>query len=194
MTKPQANPDYMIFIIQQTQILLQLHWQMDGSVHKALNSSVDVSILPHGQTNLWNACKKLPYRRSDYMYNCIYVVRRLQAGLHAQYYRKHNPVCNSKSCISTAPNPSTHYSTGTWCLHYLSLSHNNYASKNSTIMTSMSLIYKMHTLMYVPTTVGSKSTKTALGTCFPAPVSLKNVLKLSSPPPRVLSDGIWPSG
>jgi len=51
---------------------------------------------------------------------------------------------------------------------------------------------KMH--FYIPTTVGSKSTKTALGTCFPAPVSLKNVLKLSSPPPRVLSDGIWPSG
>lgn len=48
--------------------------------------------------------------------------------------------------------------------------------------------------LYLPTTVGSKSTKTALGTCLPAPVSLKNVLKESSPPPRVLSDGIWPSG
>lgn len=36
--------------------------------------------------------------------------------------------------------------------------------------------------------------KTARGTCFPAPVSLKNVLKLSSPPPMVLSDGICPSG
>lgn len=47
---------------------------------------------------------------------------------------------------------------------------------------------------YLPTTVGSKSTKTALGTCFPAPVSLKNVLKESSPPPMVLSLGIWPSG
>lgn len=46
----------------------------------------------------------------------------------------------------------------------------------------------------LPTTVGSKSTNTALGTCFPAPVSLKNVLKLSSPPPIVLSDGICPSG
>ena len=45
-----------------------------------------------------------------------------------------------------------------------------------------------------PTTVGSKSTKTALGTCFPAPVSLKKVLKESSPPPMVLSEGIWPSG
>lgn len=43
---------------------------------------------------------------------------------------------------------------------------------------------------YIPTTVGSKSMKTALGTCFPAPVSLKKVLKLSSPPPMVLSDGI----
>ena len=46
----------------------------------------------------------------------------------------------------------------------------------------------------LPTTVGSKSTNTALGTCFPAPVSLKKVLKESSPPPMVLSLGIWPSG
>ena len=46
----------------------------------------------------------------------------------------------------------------------------------------------------LPTTVGSRSMKTALGTCFPAPVSLKNVLKESSPPPTVLSLGIWPSG
>ena len=37
---------------------------------------------------------------------------------------------------------------------------------------------------------GSKSTNTALGTCFPAPVSEKKVLKESSPPPTVLSDGI----
>lgn len=42
--------------------------------------------------------------------------------------------------------------------------------------------------------MGSKSTKTALGTCLPAPVSLKNVLKLSSPPPCNLSEGICPSG
>ena len=48
--------------------------------------------------------------------------------------------------------------------------------------------------IFLPTTVGSKSTKTARGTCFPAPVSLKNVLKESSPPPMVLSLGIWPSG
>merc|ERR1711893_496158 len=52
---------------------------------------------------------------------------------------------------------------------------------------------------YVPvrtssTTVGSRSTKTALGTCFPAPASLKKVLKESSPPPMVLSEGICPSG
>ena len=46
----------------------------------------------------------------------------------------------------------------------------------------------------IPTTDGSKSIKTALGTCFPAPVSLKKVLKESSFPPMVLSDGIWPSG
>ena len=39
-----------------------------------------------------------------------------------------------------------------------------------------------------------KSRKTDLGTCLPAPVSLKKVLKASSPPPMVLSDGICPSG
>merc|ERR1712223_1970105 len=44
------------------------------------------------------------------------------------------------------------------------------------------------------TTVGSRSTNTALGTCFPAPVSEKNVLKESSPEPTVLSEGICPSG
>jgi hypothetical protein len=43
-------------------------------------------------------------------------------------------------------------------------------------------------------TVGSRSRKTARGTCFPAPVSEKNVLKASSPPPVVLSLGICPSG
>lgn len=43
---------------------------------------------------------------------------------------------------------------------------------------------------YLPTTVGSRSTNTALGTCLPAPVSLKNVLNESSPPPMVLSLGI----
>ena len=48
--------------------------------------------------------------------------------------------------------------------------------------------------LHLPTTVGSKSTKTARGTCFPAPVSLKNVLNESSPPPIVLSHGICPSG
>ena len=48
--------------------------------------------------------------------------------------------------------------------------------------------------VYTPTTVGSRSTKTARGTCLPDPVSLKNVLKESSVPPMVLSLGIWPSG
>ena len=48
--------------------------------------------------------------------------------------------------------------------------------------------------MFIPMTVGSRSTITARGTCFPAPVSLKKVLKESSPPPTVLSEGIWPSG
>ena len=47
---------------------------------------------------------------------------------------------------------------------------------------------------YIPTTLGSKSTKTALGTCFPELVSEKKVLKESSPPPNVKSEGIWPSG
>ena len=46
----------------------------------------------------------------------------------------------------------------------------------------------------LPTTVGSRSIKTARGTCLPAPVSLKNVLNESSPPPIVLSEGICPSG
>lgn len=45
-----------------------------------------------------------------------------------------------------------------------------------------------------PMTVGSRSTKMALGTCFPAPVSLKKVLKESSPPPIIVSEVIWPSG
>ena len=49
-------------------------------------------------------------------------------------------------------------------------------------------------LAALPTTVGSRSTNTALGTCLPAPVSEKKVLKESSPPPMVLSLGIWPSG
>lgn len=44
-----------------------------------------------------------------------------------------------------------------------------------------------------PTMEGTRLTKTAWGTCFPAPVSLKKVLKESSPPPIVLSEGIWPS-
>ena len=43
-------------------------------------------------------------------------------------------------------------------------------------------------------TVGSRSRKTHLGTCLPAPVSEKKVLNASSPPPMVLSDGIYPSG
>lgn len=41
----------------------------------------------------------------------------------------------------------------------------------------MSLSRQYHT----PITVGSRSTKMARGTCFPDPVSLKNVLKESSP-------------
>ena len=39
-------------------------------------------------------------------------------------------------------------------------------------------------------TVGSKSTKSALGTCFPELVSEKKVLKESSAIPSLSSDGI----
>lgn len=46
----------------------------------------------------------------------------------------------------------------------------------------------------LPITVGSRSMNTALGTCLPAPVSLKKVLNESSPPPMVESLGICPSG
>merc|ERR1712200_164189 len=41
---------------------------------------------------------------------------------------------------------------------------------------------------------GLKVDKDGPGTCLPAPVSEKKVLKESSPPPMVLSEGIWPSG
>ncbi|KYN12436.1 hypothetical protein ALC57_15403 [Trachymyrmex cornetzi] len=47
---------------------------------------------------------------------------------------------------------------------------------------------------HLPTTVGSRSTKTARGTCFPEPVSEKNALKESSPEPTLTSLGICPSG
>lgn len=49
-------------------------------------------------------------------------------------------------------------------------------------------------LVYSPTTVGSRSTKTALGTCLPEPVSAKNVEKLSSILSVGLSNGMVPSG
>ena len=47
---------------------------------------------------------------------------------------------------------------------------------------------------FLPTTVGSKSTITARGTCFPDSVSWKKVPKDSSSAPSDLSLGIWPSG
>ena len=43
-------------------------------------------------------------------------------------------------------------------------------------------------------TLGSRSTKTALGTCLPEPHSEKKVLKLSSAWPMLASVGIIPSG
>lgn len=70
---------------------------------------------------------------------------------------------------------------------------NQYYKPIFLIILGLMLLKPNHNIN-LPTTVGSKSTNTALGTCFPAPVSLKNVLKLSSPPPIVLSDGICPSG
>ena len=48
--------------------------------------------------------------------------------------------------------------------------------------------------LHLPMTVGSRSTKIALGTCLPELVSEKKVLNESSPAPNVSSDGIWPSG
>ena len=42
-------------------------------------------------------------------------------------------------------------------------------------------------------TVGSRSTNTALGTCFPADVSEKNVLNESSAIPTESSSGIVPT-
>lgn len=43
-------------------------------------------------------------------------------------------------------------------------------------------------------TVGSRSTKMALGTCFPDPVSLKKVVKESSESLILFSEGMDPSG
>ena len=56
------------------------------------------------------------------------------------------------------------------------------------------LANKIRDSSHSPITVGSKSTITALGICFPAPFSQKKVLNESSPPPMVLSLGIAPSG
>ena len=42
----------------------------------------------------------------------------------------------------------------------------------------------------LPMTVGSRSTKQALGTCLPLPVSLKKVLNESSASPMESSEGI----
>lgn len=58
----------------------------------------------------------------------------------------------------------------------------------------MMLIVLTSYIINLPMTAGSRSTNTARGTCFPEPVSLKKVLKESSPPPMVLSLGILPSG
>ena len=55
-------------------------------------------------------------------------------------------------------------------------------------------ITKFEDFKNVPTTVGSRSTKMARGTCRPVPVSEKNVLNESSATPTLLSDGICPSG
>lgn len=41
-------------------------------------------------------------------------------------------------------------------------------------------LYNVQTMYYLPMTVGSRSTNTARGTCFPVPLSLKKVEKESS--------------
>ena len=51
-----------------------------------------------------------------------------------------------------------------------------------------------HVMFTSSITEGSRSTKTALGTCFPDPVSEKKVLKESSAIPIESSPGIVPSG
>ena len=68
--------------------------------------------------------------------------------------------------------------------HFIDLSPTTQYKKGSWIPLTDFLSY------ILPTTLGSKSTKTALGTCFPVPVSEKKVLKESSPPPMVSSEGI----
>ena len=89
--------------------------------------------------------------------------------------------------------------------HYIEVRHDTYEAYCIALSrcTHYSKLFNMSNLRLinahskqsnVPTTVGSRSTNTALGTCLPAPVSLKNVLNESSPPPIVLSLGICPSG
>ena len=65
--------------------------------------------------------------------------------------------------------------------------------KKSILIT---LYYKYsHIRKHLPTTVGSKSTMIALGTCLPDPVSEKKVLYESSAlMPRDMSSGMSPSG
>ena len=59
------------------------------------------------------------------------------------------------------------------------------------IELKLNLIFKE---IWLPMTLGSRSTKRARGTCFPVPVSEKKVLKESMPSPTVRSLGICPSG
>ena len=66
------------------------------------------------------------------------------------------------------------------------LVHFNFFSK----LSSPKKIISEMQLTNLPTTEGSKSTNTALGTCFPEDVSLKKNLKESSPPPKVVALGI----
>ena len=75
-----------------------------------------------------------------------------------------------------------------------------YGQKDSSVIEILISIDKMQCFKKIlpvrisSITVGSKSTKSALGTCFPELVSEKKVLKESSAIPSLSSDGICPSG
>merc|ERR1740139_1324077 len=84
---------------------------------------------------------------------------------------------------------------GTIITHLADLVHyivNNVLSNG--IMTTGVVIGSVFLSINDGLTVGSKSTITARGTCFPLWVSLKNVLKAPSSTPGVLSLGISPVG
>ena len=82
--------------------------------------------------------------------------------------------CKFRKSLYTVEFPDCFKDYASWCFYYLDV--RDMFQSN------------------LPTTDGSRSISIALGTCLPEPVSLKKVLKESSPFPMVLSEGIWPSG